>query len=162
MKVKKLYNDAKIPTRSHETDSGMDVYANNIKKHYQIDTDESEYVSQNPNFPVFLKPNERVLIGTGIAGTFGKGYEIQARPRSGMALKNGITVLNSPGTIDESYRGEISIILINHSCTPYWIAKDDKIAQLVICRVILNEIIVVDDLGETERGDNGYGSTGKI
>jgi len=161
MNIKLLYKDTIIPTRANETDSGIDVYANNVKKHYEVDRDGHEFLNQISKFPICLKPNERILIGTGISGTYGKGFEIQARPRSGMAIKNGITVLNSPGTIDNDYRGEISIILINHSHISYWINKDDKIAQLVVCPVILSEVVVVDDLNETERGTGGFGSTGK-
>lgn len=159
--VEVVQHDVIVPERAHETDSGLDVYANNVKKilkQHQID---GEYIEiEKLYFPLTLKPNERALIGTGIACTVGNGFEIQVRPRSGLALKHGITVLNSPGTIDESYTGEICVILINHSNKVYEINKDDRIAQLVVAPVVLCDVEVVESLKDTQRSSGGFGSTG--
>jgi len=110
---------------------------------------------------VILKPGERKLIGTGLAFEIEFGYEVQIRPRSGLAYKHGITVLNSPGTIDSDYRGEIKVLLINHSDEEFEIKKGDRIAQAVVAPVIQAEIIEVEELSSTERGEGGFGSTGK-
>ena len=111
--------------------------------------------------PYLLKINERKIIPSGIKVEIPKGYEIQIRPRSGLALKNGITILNSPGTIDSDYRGEIGIIMINHGDEDFLILPNDRIAQMVIAPVIYAEFIKVDKLKDTNRGEKGYGSTGK-
>jgi dUTP pyrophosphatase len=108
-----------------------------------------------------LQPMERKLIPTGIFIELPAGYEAQVRPRSGLALKKGITVLNSPGTIDADYRGEIGVILINLSQEPFMIQDGDRIAQLVIAKYEKAEWISVNELGGSERGDGGFGSTGK-
>lgn len=139
LKIVKLMEEAMIPKYAHLDDSGMDLFSIEEKE---------------------IKSGEVSLIKTGISIELPKNTEAQIRPRSGLALKNGITVLNTPGTIDEGYRGEICIILINHSNTTFKIEKNMKIAQMVIMPVLKPEIKVVNNLSETERGDNGFGSTG--
>ena len=113
------------------------------------------------NNPISIKKNERKIIPTGIKLEIPKGYEIQIRPRSGLAIKYGITVLNSPGTIDSDYRGEIGVIIINHGDKNFKIMPNDRIAQMVITKIIYAEITKVDKLNDTQRGSKGYGSTGK-
>jgi len=108
-----------------------------------------------------LIPNDTVLIPTGLSVEVPDGYEIQVRPRSGLALKHGITVLNTPGTIDSDYRGEIGVILINHGKEPFWIRHGDRIAQLVLNKVEQIEWNPVLFLTKTERNADGFGSTGK-
>ena len=108
-----------------------------------------------------LSPGERKLIKTGLFLEIPEGYEAQVRPRSGLALKNGITVLNSPGTIDADYRGEIGVILINHSSENFEINSGDRIAQLVFAKVEQAVWYETESLNETERGQGGFGSTGK-
>jgi dUTP pyrophosphatase len=157
MYVKKLFEDAKLPVRANPTDSGADVFAYNMLEYYSSEN-KKFIVSNSNNF--FILPNDRVLIGTGLSATVGVGYEIQVRSKSGMTLKSGITVLNSPGTIDESFTGQISVILFNHSKVPYKICIGDKIAQLVVCQVILSKFEIVDELAHTDRGNNGFGSSG--
>lgn len=110
--------------------------------------------------PVTLSPGERRIIPTGFAIAIPKGYEGQVRPRSGLALRHGITILNAPGTVDSDYRGEMRILLIHHGDTPFTIRRGDRIAQLVICPVARAELVLVDALEPTARGDGGYGSTG--
>jgi len=109
---------------------------------------------------VELAPGEYRMIPTGLKMAIPEGYEGQVRPRSGLAAKFGITVLNSPGTIDADYRGEIGVILINHGFEPYTIANGDRIAQLVIAPVVKVELLETAELDETERGEGGFGSTG--
>ncbi len=142
MKVQ-LINTSKHPTPAYETEqsAGMDLRAN-------IDE------------PITLKPLERTLVKTGLYISLPKGYEAQVRPRSGLALKKGITLLNTPGTIDADYRGEIGVILVNLSNEDFVINDGERIAQLVIAK---HEHITweeVDVLDETERGTGGFGSTG--
>ena len=110
---------------------------------------------------VILKPLERKLIPTGLYIELPLGYEAQVRPRSGLSLKHGITVLNSPGTIDADYRGEISVLLINLSGEDFEIANGERIAQMVIAKHEVAQFVPVEVLSETERGTGGYGSTGK-
>lgn len=107
-----------------------------------------------------LKPLQRALIPTGLFIELPKGYEAQIRPRSGLALKKGITVLNSPGTIDADYRGEIKVILINLSSEPYVINSGDRIAQMIIASYTQAKLKLVDSLNDTERGAGGFGHTG--
>ena len=114
----------------------------------------------NLDCPVELKPLERKLIPTGLYMALPKGYEAQVRPRSGLAIKKGITVLNSPGTIDADYRGEICVILINLSDQPFLINDGERIAQMVIARYEQAEWEQVDVLDETERGAGGFGHSG--
>ena len=110
--------------------------------------------------PVVLHPMERRLIPTGLHIALPPGYEAQVRPRSGLALKHGITVLNAPGTVDADYRGEIGVVLINLSDQPFTVNDGERIAQLVIARHETAEFVVVETLSETERGEGGYGHTG--
>ena len=110
---------------------------------------------------ITLQPMERRLVPTGLSIALPEGYEAQVRPRSGLALKHGITLLNTPGTIDADYRGEIGVIMVNLSDTPFNIADGDRIAQLVIARYEQAEWETVEALDSTERGDGGFGHTGK-
>lgn len=114
----------------------------------------------NVEEPIILKPGERKLISTGLFISLPEGYQAEVRPRSGLALKHGVTVLNSPGTIDSDYRGEIGVILINHSDEDFVIQKGERIAQMVIACHEKAEWVPVDSLDDTERGDGGYGHTG--
>lgn len=110
--------------------------------------------------PITLRPLERRIVPTGLYIALPEGYEAQVRPRSGLALKHGITVLNSPGTIDSDYRGEIGVLLINLSDTPFVINAGERIAQMVVARYEQAELIEVEELDDTERGAGGYGHTG--
>jgi len=140
IKVKKLSNLAEIPAYQTEEAAGFDLHSIN---------------------DIVIKPNERRLIATGLAFDIPTGYEIQIRPRSGLAYKHGITVLNTPGTIDSDYRGEIKVLLINHSNEDFEIKIGDRIAQAVIKEVIQASFEEVEELSETKRGEKGFGSTGK-
>lgn len=130
-----------LPAYATELSAGMDLRAN-------IDE------------PIVLKPMERRLVPTGLHISLPVGYEAQVRPRSGLALKKGITVLNAPGTVDADYRGEVGVILINLSDEPFTIEDGERIAQMVIARHEHAEFVPVDVLDETERGEGGYGHTG--
>jgi dUTP pyrophosphatase len=110
--------------------------------------------------PVTLAPGERALVPTGLAIALPPGFEGQVRPRSGLALKHGITVLNAPGTIDADYRGEVGVVLINHGSEPFVVRRGERIAQLVVASVQRAELSVTVALSETSRGTGGYGSTG--
>ncbi len=111
---------------------------------------------------VVLGPGARHAVATGLAVAIPPGFEIQVRPRSGLALKHGITVPNTPGTIDSDYRGELKVILINHGGDPFEIRRGDRIAQLVLAPVVQASWLAVEELDETRRGDGGFGSTGGI
>ena len=111
--------------------------------------------------PINLKPKTSVLIPTGLSVAFPEDYEIQIRPRSGLAAKNSISVLNTPGTIDSDYRGEIKVILFNHGKSDFLINNKDRIAQMILTPVIKMDLEETDDLPETIRGEGGFGSTGK-
>ena len=141
IKMKKLSPRAIIPSYMTELSSGMDIYA-------------------CLNNSIDILPMERQLIPTGISISLPKGYEAQIRPRSGLALKYGITLLNSPGTIDADYRGEIKIILINLSNKAFKVNHGDRIAQMIISKVEKANIEIVETLDETNRGEGGFGSTG--
>lgn len=143
LKIKKLANGEDFALPKYETSgsAGIDLMA-------AIDE------------TIILKPGEIKLIKTGIAIALQQGYEAQVRPRSGLALKNGITVLNTPGTIDSDYRGEVCVILINHSKIDFTITRGMRIAQIVIAKYEQAKIIQVENLDETARGDGGFGSTG--
>jgi dUTP pyrophosphatase len=110
--------------------------------------------------PAKLQPGARALVPTGFALELPPGYEAQVRPRSGLALKHGVTLLNSPGTIDADYRGELMVILINHGAEQFLVQRGDRIAQLVIAPVASVQIVAVEALGDTDRGPGGFGSTG--
>lgn len=114
----------------------------------------------NLNEPVVLEPLQRALIPTGLFMAIPAGYEAQVRPRSGLAIKKGITVLNSPGTIDADYRGEVCVILVNLSSEPFTVTDGERIAQMVIARHEQAEWLEVDTLDETQRGEGGFGHTG--
>ena len=130
-----------LPTYATTQSAGMDLRAN-------IDS------------PITLKPMERRLIPTGLYISLPQGYEAQVRPRSGLALKHGITVLNTPGTIDADYRGEIMVLLVNFSNEPFTVKDGERIAQMVIAKHEKVDFELVDTLDETERGTGGYGHTG--
>ena len=110
--------------------------------------------------PISIGPGERILVPSGFKLQIPVEYEVQIRPRSGLAIKHGITVLNSPGTIDSDYRGEIGIILINHGKNKFIVNPKDRIAQMVICKVTKMNLVKVSLLNDTERGSGGFGSTG--
>lgn len=109
---------------------------------------------------ILIRKGERELVPTGIAIGLSDGYEAQVRPRSGLALKHGVTVLNAPGTIDADYRGEIRVILINHGEQDFWIEYGMRVAQLVIARVEMAELVLESQVNDTQRGSKGFGSSG--
>lgn len=139
IKVKRLNYDANLPTYAHLGDAGADLYSAG---------------------DVELLPNQRYAVPTGICIELPTGYEAQVRPRSGLALKKGLTVLNTPGTIDSGYRGEIKVILINLGCESVEIKKGDRIAQLVIAPIQRASFIEDHELSDSERGNGGFGSSG--
>ena len=140
----KIINKSKHPLPKYSTaySAGMDLRA-------------------NINEEISLLPQDRILVKTGLHLEIPQGYEAQVRPRSGLALKNGITVLNSPGTIDADYRGEVGVVLINHSKDIFYINNGDRIAQLVFAKHEQATLIQVSVLDESERSEGGFGSTGK-
>ena len=142
IKVKVLDNSITLPKYETVSSAGMDIRA---------------FI---PEGKIEIEPQERKLIPTGLCLEIPKGYEVQIRPRSGLALKNGITVLNSPGTIDADYRGELRIILINHSADRFSITNEMRIAQMVVAQFSRVDLLKVEDLSETDRGEGGFGSTG--
>ena len=111
--------------------------------------------------PVMLAPGKHALIPTGLTIALPQGYEAQVRPRSGLAAKHGVTVLNSPGTVDADYRGEVCVLLINHGDQPFPIRRGERIAQMVIAEVAQVELVPVTSLSATDRGSGGFGSTGR-
>ena len=111
--------------------------------------------------PVTLGPGARALIPTGFCIGLPEGYEAQVRPRSGLALKHGVTCLNSPGTIDSDYRGEVGVILINHGAEPFVIRRGERIAQMIVSPVVQSSWLEIETLDETTRGAGGFGSTGR-
>jgi len=111
--------------------------------------------------PVTLDPGEHALVPTGIRIAVPAGYEAQVRPRSGLAAKHGVTILNAPGTIDADYRGEVCVILVNHGREPFVVARGDRIAQLVVAPVTRVQVRIVEGLDATGRGDGGFGHTGR-
>ncbi|TKT71106.1 dUTP diphosphatase [Afipia massiliensis] len=111
--------------------------------------------------PLTLKPGQRALVPTGLMIAVPPGHEAQVRPRSGLAFKHGVTVLNSPGTVDADYRGEVSVLLINHGDEPFTIRRGERIAQLVIAAVTQANLVAVASLSPTDRGSGGFGSTGR-
>lgn len=139
VKVKRLLPDAKLPKQEHEGDAGFDLFSTE---------------------DVTLKPMERKLVSTGIAVSIPHGYEGQVRPKSGLAINFGITMVNTPGTVDAGYRGEIKVIMINLGEKEYRVEKGKKICQLVFNKIELPQIEEVQDLDETKRGQGGFGSTG--
>lgn len=139
IQIKKLHQDAYIPKYQTSGAAGFDIHS-----------------IEN----ITITSGESKLIKTGLGMAIEDGYELQIRPRSGLALKNGITVLNTPGTIDSDYRGEIMVLLINHSKQDFVIAKGDRIAQGVISKVYQADFIEVSELDDTQRGSGGFGSSG--
>ena len=140
--VKKLNSKAQLPKYKTSGSSGMDLMA----------------LIENP---IMIKPQESALIATGISIAIPKDTEVQIRPRSGLAAKSSISVLNTPGTIDSDYRGEIKIILFNHGKKEFTINNNDRVAQMVLMPILKAEFEEVEDLPETLRGSDGFGSTGK-
>ena len=140
--VKKFYKNIKLPVYKTLGSSGMDLVAYTKNK-------------------ITINPSKTAIIPTGIAVAIPKNYEIQIRPRSGLAAKKGISVLNTPGTIDSDYRGEIKIILINLSKKSFVVKSGDRIAQMILCPVAKGKLKEVKNLPETIRGKKGFGSTGK-
>ena len=136
--IKKLDHAVELPAYKTEGASGMDLMAL-VKE------------------PINLKPNSSCLVPTGLAVAFSSNFEIQIRPRSGLAAKNNISVLNTPGTIDSDYRGEIKIILFNHGKSDFLINNKDRIAQMILTPVIKMDLEETDDLPETIRGEGGFG-----
>ena len=140
--IKKLDPTVELPAYKTDGASGMDLMA--LLKE-----------------PIILKPNSSCLVPTGLAVAFPNNFEIQIRPRSGLAAKKNISVLNTPGTIDSDYRGEIKVILFNHGKNNFLINNKDRIAQMILTPVIKMELQETDELPETVRGEAGFGSTGK-
>jgi dUTP pyrophosphatase len=139
LKVKRLADGATLPRYARAGDAGLDLCAAGT---------------------AVLAPGAVALVATGIAIELPPGTEAQVRPRSGLALKHSVTVLNTPGTIDEGYRGEVGVILINHGAQPFEIHRGMKIAQLVVSPRLAVDVVEVDALSETDRGAGGFGSTG--
>lgn len=139
LRFKKVHPDAVLPSYAHPSDAGMDLRS--------VDD-------------LTLAPGQRALVHTGLVMQLPPLYEAQVRPRSGLALKNGVTVLNTPGTIDSGYRGEVGVILINLGQAAFDVRKGDKIAQMVIAPVTQPNIEETDVVDETDRGSGGFGSTG--
>jgi dUTP pyrophosphatase len=141
IQIKKLSNKVLTPKYETSGSSGMDIAA---------------YIGQD----IIINPSEKALVPTGFSLSVPRGYEVQIRPRSGLAIKKGITVLNTPGTIDSDYRGQIKVILVNLSKDEFTVKDGDRIAQMVVCpieQIIMEE---VKELSETDRGIGGFGSTG--
>ena len=136
---KRIHPDAVLPAYAHKSDAGMDVRS----------------VAD-----VVIPPGGRALVPTGLVMMLPPGYEAQVRPRSGLAVKHGVTVLNTPGTIDSGYRGEVGVILANFGDSDFAVKKGDKIAQIVVAPVIQPDIAESDTVDETDRGSGGFGSTG--
>ena len=139
--IKRLSKEVLLPKYETSGSSGMDLVAN-IEVNMNID------------------PGKTAIIPTGLALSIPKGFEVQIRPRSGLAAKQKISVLNTPGTIDSDYRGEIKVILINLGHEPFKVEKGLRVAQMVVCPIVQARLKEVDDLSETERGKGGFGSTG--
>ena len=140
--IKKLNPDVKLPTYKTSGTSGVDLMA---------------FIKE----PIKIPPNSSYLVPTGLSMAFSQDYEAQIRPRSGLAAKNNITVLNTPGTIDSDYRGEIKIILFNHGKEDFLINNKDRVAQMILTPVVKMEFEETDNLPDTLRGEGGFGSTGK-
>ena len=140
--IKKLNPAVKLPEYKTNGASGMDFFA---------------FIEKTIN----VKPKQSCLISTGLSVAFSEGYEIQIRPRSGLAAKNNISVLNTPGTIDSDYRGEIKVILFNHGDKDFTVNNDDRIAQMILTPILKVDFETVETLPETIRGSGGFGSTGK-
>ncbi len=149
LKIKRLDPKAIIPAYAHDGDAGFDLSAIVLEKTSDSYTDKTT-----------ILPGQKYIAKTGLAFAVPSGYELQVRPRSGLAYKHGITVINSPGTVDSGYRGEVMVILLNTGTEPFEIKTGDRIAQAVINKLPKVSIREVEDLDETERGADGFGSTG--
>jgi len=147
-----------LPKYAHEGDAGFDFRANVI----EIDSNEFLFNATLDYFDdtVTINPGGRALIPTGLYMAIPEGYELQVRPRSGLALKKGITVLNTPGTIDAPYRGNIGVILMNNGTEPFVVCQGDRIAQGVLNKIEKANFVSVKSLDNTDRGDSGYGKSG--
>ena len=141
IKIKKLSNEVLTPKYETPGSSGMDIAA---------------YINED----IIINSGDKALIPTGFSLSIPQGYEVQIRPRSGLAIKKGITILNTPGTIDSDYRGEIKVVLINLSKDKFTVQNGERIAQMVVCPIIQVSIEEVKELSETNRGIGGFGSTG--
>ncbi len=139
LRVKRIRPGAKLPAYAHPGDAGLDLFA---------------------AAGAGLEPGAFALVPTGIAIELPPGTEAQVRPRSGLALRHGISVLNTPGTIDEGYRGEVGVILVNHGREPFRVTPGMKIAQMVVAAVHRVEVVEADALADSRRGEGGFGSTG--
>ena len=140
--IKKLNPNVELPTYKTSGASGMDLMA---------------FIEE----PIKISPNSSHLIPTGLSMAFSEGYEVQIRPRSGLAAKSSVTVLNTPGTIDSDYRGEIKIILFNHGKVDFVVNNKDRVAQIILTPVVKMDFEETDDLPDTLRGEGGFGSTGR-
>jgi dUTP pyrophosphatase len=142
VRFRKVHPDAKVPTYATEGAAGADLYA-------------------APAWPITVNPGRRAKVQTGIAVEIPDGYEAQVRPRSGLADKHGVTVLNAPGTLDSDFRGEVCVLLVNLGSMPFVVNNGDRIAQLVIAPVTRATFEEAEDLSDSERGEGGWGSTGR-
>jgi len=177
VEIEKLYNDVVLPEYAHEDDAGMDIRAYFtrewveeyiLKSRTQMARIGGEVVETSRDEKRIIVPaadgpmtKNWLIVPTGIKVAIPRGYEIQVRPRSGLAAKKAITVMNTPGTIDSQYRGEVGVILVNHGPEPFVITSGDRIAQIVLKRVDRINWVERDKLSDTVRGDGGFGSTGK-
>ena len=139
MRIKRVHEKSILPRYSHPGDAGMDLFSVEDK---------------------VIKPGERTIVGTGLQVEVPEGFELQLRPRSGLAIKKGITLVNTPGTVDAGYRGEIGLIMINHSKEDFEIKQGDRIAQAVLTRFETAEMEETQELSDSSRGVSGFGSTG--
>lgn len=147
-------NDIPVPVKRLPHAEGLDLPAYATDGAAGMDVLAAEDVT--------LAPGTRHAVATGLALAIPPGYEVQVRPRSGLALKHGISVPNAPGTIDSDYRGELRVILINHGAEPFAVRRGDRVAQLVLAPVVRARWLEVEDLDETARGEGGFGSTGGV
>ena len=145
VRVKRLPHgkDLPLPTYQSASSAGLDLQA-----------------AIAPQTTLVIEPGSRELVPTGLAIELPEGFEAQIRPRSGLALKKGVTLVNTPGTIDADYRGEIGVIVINHGSEPFEIVRGDRIAQMIVAPVVQARLVEVDDLSSSDRGAGGFGSTG--
>ena len=158
LKVKVLRENVKMPKRGSELASGFDVRAYNCFN--PVEKKDIKLESVDGQYGWTIKPNETLIFKTGLVMACGEDEEIQVRPRSGISCKTKLRVANTPGTIDADYRGEIGIIIDNIGTTEAFVPYEERIAQIVVCPVIRPEIVEVEELDDTDRGANGYGSTG--
>ena len=145
VRVKRLPHgkDLPLPTYQTQSSAGLDLQA-----------------AIAPQTKLMIEPGSRELVPTGLAIELPEGFEAQIRPRSGLALKKGVTLVNTPGTIDADYRGEIGVILINHGSEPFEIERGDRIAQMIVAPIVQARLVEVEELSSSDRGAGGFGSTG--